>query len=105
LQLQSLKKYKSPGSDQILAELIPAGGEALCSEIHKLINPIWHKEELPDHWKNIIVPVYKKSDKTDCSNYHGISLLSTPYKILTNIVLSRLSPHIDEITEDYQCGF
>jgi hypothetical protein len=43
-----LKKYKSPGSDQILAELIQAGGEALLSVIHKLINPIWNKEELPD---------------------------------------------------------
>jgi hypothetical protein len=35
-----LKKYKSPGSDQILAELIQAGGESLQSEIHKLTNSI-----------------------------------------------------------------
>jgi hypothetical protein len=37
------KRYKSPGIDQILAELIPAGGEALQSEIHKLINCICKK--------------------------------------------------------------
>jgi hypothetical protein len=43
-----LKSYKSPGIDQILAELIQAGGETLWSEIHKLINSIWNKEELPD---------------------------------------------------------
>jgi hypothetical protein len=37
---------------------------------------IWNKEELPDQWKeSILVPVYKKGDKTDCSNYRGISLL------------------------------
>jgi hypothetical protein len=36
-----LKKYKSPGNDQIPAELIKAGGEKLESEIHKLINCIW----------------------------------------------------------------
>jgi hypothetical protein len=41
-------KYKSPGSDQILAELIQAGGEKLLSEIHKLINSVWDKEGLPD---------------------------------------------------------
>jgi hypothetical protein len=35
-----LKRYKSPGVDQILAELIQAGGETLCSEIHKLIKLI-----------------------------------------------------------------
>jgi hypothetical protein len=43
-----LKKYKSPGSDQILAELIQAGGEILLSAIHKLIHSVWNKEEFPD---------------------------------------------------------
>jgi hypothetical protein len=42
-----LKRYKSPGADQIPGELIQAGGEALRSEIHKLIKSIWTKEELP----------------------------------------------------------
>jgi hypothetical protein len=37
---------------------------------------------LHDQWKeSIIVPIHKKSDKTDCNNYYGISLLSTSYKI------------------------
>jgi hypothetical protein len=43
-----LKKYKSPGSEQIPAELIQARSEILRSEIHKLINSVWNKEELPD---------------------------------------------------------
>jgi hypothetical protein len=46
--------------------VIQAGGEVLRSKIHKLINSIWNKEELPDQWKeSIIVPVHKKGDKTD----------------------------------------
>jgi hypothetical protein len=103
--IAKLKKYKLPGSDQILAELIQAVGETLQSEIHKLNDSIWSKEELPDQRKeSIIVPVYKKGDKTDCSNYREISLLSTLYKILSNI-LSRLSPYVDEIIGDHQCGF
>jgi len=49
---------------------------------------------LPEEWKeSIIVLIYKKGDKTDCSNYRGISLLSTMYKILSNILLSRLTPY------------
>jgi hypothetical protein len=48
IAIAKLKKYKLLGSDQILAELIQAGGETLQSEIHKLINSIWNKEELPD---------------------------------------------------------
>jgi hypothetical protein len=84
-----LKRYKSPASNEIPAELIQAGGETLWSEIHKLINSIWNKEELPDQWKeSIIVPIHK-NDKTDCSNYHGISLPSTSYKIVSNILNSQ----------------
>jgi hypothetical protein len=78
-----LKSFKSPGSDQIPAELIQAGYEILLTKIQKLINSVLNKKKLPDQWKeSIIVPVPKKSDKTDCSNYHGISVLSTSYKIL-----------------------
>jgi hypothetical protein len=106
IAIAKLKKYKSPGSDQILAELIQAGGGILLSAIHKLINSVWNKEELPDQWKeSIIVPVHKKGDKADCSNYRGISLQSSSYKILSNILLSSLVPYIDEMIEDYQCGF
>jgi hypothetical protein len=40
-------------------------------------------EELPEEWKeSIIIPIYKKSDKTNCGNYKGITLLPTTYKIL-----------------------
>jgi hypothetical protein len=61
-----LKRYKPPGSDQIPAELIQTGGETLRSEIVKLVNSIWNKEELPDQWKeSVIVPIYGKGDKTD----------------------------------------
>jgi hypothetical protein len=75
----------------------------LLSAIHELINSVWNKEELPDQWKeSIIVPIHKKDDKTDCNNYCGISLLSASYKILSNILPSRLSPYIDEIIGDYQ---
>jgi hypothetical protein len=68
IAVAKLKQYKSPGSDEILVELIQAGGEILLSVIHKLINSVWNKEEMPDQWKeSIIVPVHKEGDRTDCS--------------------------------------
>jgi hypothetical protein len=68
-------EYKSLSSDEIPAILIQAGGEILLSVIHKLVNSVWNKEELPDQWKeSIIVAFFKKGAKTDCKNYHGISL-------------------------------
>jgi hypothetical protein len=106
IAIAKLTKYKSPDSDQIPAELIQTECETLVLVIHKLINSIWNKEEMPDQWKeSIIVPVSKKGDKTNCNNYRGISLLSTSYNILSIIVLSRLSPYINEIIGDHQCGF
>jgi hypothetical protein len=42
-----LKSYKPPGTNQIPAELIKAGGETLYSGIHRLICSIWNKEEFP----------------------------------------------------------
>jgi hypothetical protein len=41
----------------------------------------------------------------DCNNYRAISLLSTSYEMSSNILLSKFSPHIDEIIGDHQCGF
>jgi len=70
LAIEKLKSHKSPGIDQIPAELIKAGGRTICCAIHKLIISIWNKEELPEEWKeSIIIPIYKKGDKTDCNNY------------------------------------
>jgi hypothetical protein len=71
-----------------LAKLIQAGGNILRSDIHKLINSIWNKEEFPEQWKeSIIVPIYKKGNKTDCVNCLGIFVLSTTYRMLSNIQL------------------
>jgi hypothetical protein len=64
--IAKLKKYKSPSSHQILAELYQAGGETLVSVIYKFITSICNKEEFPDQQKeSIIVPVLKMGDKID----------------------------------------
>ena len=46
-----------------------------------------NKEELPEWKGSLTVPIYKKGDKTDRSNYRGISHLSTTYKTFSNILL------------------
>jgi hypothetical protein len=94
------KKFKSSCSDQIPAELIQTGGAILASVIHK------HKifldeEELRDLWKeSLIVPIHKESVKTNCINYYRIS-----DNILSNILLSRLSPYIEVIMGEHRCRF
>jgi hypothetical protein len=102
LATEKLKSHKSPGIDQIRTELIKAGSGTIRCAIYKLIISIWNKEELPEEWKEpIMIPIYKKGDKTDCNN---ISLLPTMYKILSNILLSRLIPYTEEVIGDHQSG-
>jgi hypothetical protein len=61
IAIAKFKKYKLPGSDQILGKLIKPGSEKLLPVIHKLINSVWSKEELPGQWKDsIIVTIHKK---------------------------------------------
>ena len=106
LAVEELSRQESLGRDEIPKELFKAVSRKFRYEIHKLIISIWNKEEFSEEWKeSIIVPVYKKGDKTDSSNYGGISLLSTTYKIFSNILLSRLNPYAEEIIGDYQCEF
>jgi hypothetical protein len=106
IAIAKLGEYESPSSDEVPAELIQAGGEILLSAIHKHVSSVWNKEELPDQWKeSLIVAVCKTSEKIVCNNYQGISLLSTSYKMLSNILLSGLGLYLYEIKGDRQCGF
>ena len=60
MAIEKLKTHTSPGIYPIRAEMIKVGGTTINSEIHKLINSIWNKEELPEQWKeSIIVPICK----------------------------------------------
>jgi hypothetical protein len=100
IAIAKLKRYKSPCSDHFCHKLFEQEVKHY-GMIYELINSIWDKE-LPDQWKeSLIVPIHKKG-----SNYRGISLLSTSYKMLSNILVpSRLSPHTGKIIGDHYCGF
>jgi hypothetical protein len=77
--------------DQILAELIKAGYDTLCSEIHKLICSMRNKEELLQQWKeSIIVLIHKKSNKTDCNNFNELHNLYSSPNIVRVIKSSRI---------------
>jgi hypothetical protein len=81
-------------------------GVCLKNFIHKFISSTWNKKELPQQQKeSVIIPDYEKADRTYCSNYRGISLLPTTYKVLSSIPSSRLTPYADEIIGIHHYGF
>jgi hypothetical protein len=72
IAIAKLKTSKWPGSDEIPAAMIQAGGEILLSAIHKPVNSVWNKEELPNQWKeSIIVPVHRRGVTKLTNNYRG----------------------------------
>jgi hypothetical protein len=85
IAIAKFKKYKSPGSDQIPAEVIQAGGEIFLSAMHKLINSVWNKEELPDQWKESILNQFTKRviklTVIIIVGYHCFQLHKTFYQI------------------------
>jgi hypothetical protein len=60
IAIGEFKKYKSPGSDQIPAELIQVGGEILLSAIHNLINSVWNMGELSISGRSILLYQFTK---------------------------------------------
>jgi hypothetical protein len=106
IAVAKLKRFKSQGGEQILTELIQAGGETLQYENHKLIDSVWNKEQLSDQWKESITgPIYMEGDRAVFSNCRGILLLSTSYRMLSSFLPSKVNPNIDEVIGDHQYGF
>ena len=104
--IKSLKNNRATGIDQISAELLKHGGEALDNQIYKLTLMIWRQEEIPGDWETgVIMPVHKKGDKTRCENYRGITMLPVCYKVLTILIKEKLEPYIERKTSESQCGF
>lgn len=104
--LQQLKNNKAPGIDNIPAELFKFGGSVLFSRLHHLILQIWDKSTVPAEFRNsLIVTLFKKGDKSQCNNYRGISLLCTASKVLSRILLNRLTPLSELLLPESQAGY
>ena len=102
--LLSLKNKKAPGIDDISNELLKYGGNQLTSELTKMIKIIFQQTRIPQEWKtSVTIPVYKRGNRNDPSNYRGITLLCTNLKLLTKILLNKLKPLIK--TNEEQYGF
>ena len=106
--INQLKSGKAAGIDNIPPELWKHGGPSLHSQLRALLSSCWDSGTLPADFRDaVIVTLYKnKGEKSDCSNYRGITLLSIAGKILARVLLNRLVPAIAEDTlPESQCGF
>ena len=85
--LRQMKSIKAPREDQIVAEMIRAGGEIALSKIQELSNGVLRTETVPKEWKNAIIAlILKKEEKKDRANYRPTSLLSHIYKLFMELL-------------------
>ncbi|CAF2065175.1 unnamed protein product [Rotaria magnacalcarata] len=104
--IDKLKKNKSPGTDGITAEMLQAGGKQLVSNIHELCNRAWKEEAIPDDWgRSILIPIPKKGDLAECSNYRTISLINHTGKVMLMVLLNRLKHQLEPFLSEEQAGF
>lgn len=104
--VKSLQKGKSAGADNIPAELIQAGGEAMIDALTHICNKIWQTGEWPTSWtQSLIITIPKKGNLQKCQNYRTISLISHPSKVMLRVLLNRLKPEAENIIAEEQAGF
>ena len=89
--LKKLIKGKSPEQDDITSELLIAGGPVLQTWLKFVIDNIFTNRVIP-HELNVseMVTLFRKADPLDCGNYRPISLLSHVYKLLMQVVYTRI---------------
>ena len=104
--IQSLKKGKSAGVDNIPAELVQAGGEDVITALTTVCNRIWQTGEWPTPWtQSLVITLPKKGNLRQCQNYRTISLISHPSKVMLKIILNILKPQAEKIIAEEQAGF
>jgi len=104
--VRKLKKDKSPGADNIPAELITNAGDISHRILWKICNEVWNKGKWPRAWtESLIVTIPKKGNLKKCTNYRTISLISHPSKVLLQILLTRLKTQTEHLLSEEQAGF
>ena len=66
--------------------------------MYELVRQIWEEERILEEWKEtIIVPLHKRGDRDRCENYRGTALRNAAYKILSNIILGKITPYTETL--------
>ena len=96
--VNSLKKGKSPGVDNIPAELILAGDNKVIDVLTTICNSIWKNGKWPTPWtQSLVITLPKRGNLQLCQNYRTISLISHPSKVMLKVIQNRLKPQAEAI--------
>ena len=73
---------------------------------HSICLKIWKTQQWPQDWKrSVLIPIPKKGNAKECSNYHTIALISHTSKVMLKILQARLQQYMNHEIPDVQAGF
>jgi len=97
---------KASGGDGIPVELFQILKDDAVKVLHSLSQQIWKTQQRPSDWKrSVFIPIPKKGNAKECSNYYTIALISHASKIMLKILQTWLQQYVNHELPDVQAGF
>ena len=104
--LGSITTNKASGGDGIPVELFQILKDDAVKVLHSICQQIWKTQQWPQDWKrSVFIPIPKKDNDKDCSNYHTAALISHTSKVMLKILQARLQQYMNRELPDVQAGF
>ena len=101
-----LGKYKARRGDGIPVELFQILKDDAVKVLHSIRQEIWKTQQWPQDWKrSIFIPIPKKGNAKECSNYHTSALISHISKVMLKILQATLQQYVNCELSDVQAGF
>ena len=104
--LGSITTNKASGGDGIPVELFQILKDDAVKVLHSICQHIWKTQQWPQDWKrSVFIPIPKKGNAKECSNYRTIALISHASKVMLKILQARLQQYVNRELPDVQAGF
>ena len=97
---------KASGGDGIPVQLYQSLKDGAVKVLHTICQQIWRTQQWPQNWKrSVFIPIPKKDNAKECSNYHTIALISHASKVMLKILPARLQQYVNCELPGVQAGF
>ena len=104
--LGSITMNEASGSDRIPIELFKILKDDAVKVMHSLGQQIWKTQQWPQDWKrSVFIPIPKKGNAKECSNYHTVALITQASKVMLIILQARLQQYVNDELPYVQAGF
>ena len=104
--LESITTNKASGGDGIPIKLFQILKDDTVKVLHSICQQIWKTQQWPQDWKrSVFIPIPKKGNAKERSNYHTIAFISHASKVMLKILQARLQQYVNREHPDVQAGF